>query len=261
MKSDAADSPLPNDAKLETRTRVFVDSHAGQTCALSRSAKRVRTSNFSAQLSHRYSYMGISMQDSRLDELARMIEAWPGLVSSPAEDLVADSLVLLDHLGAARRLVDIGSGGGLPGLALKVARPDLDVTLVEADQRKAAFLVQAAAKLELEADVVARRAEDAAHDERYRERFDVAVARALAPMRTLVELCLPFVKVGGRLLAQKTHDEEAGYAIEVLGGRLESVIQAPSAARSRGVVVVVRKVAPTPAAYPRRPGVPSRRPL
>jgi len=190
-----------------------------------------------------------------------MIEGWPGLVSGPADDLVADSLVLLDHLDAARRLVDVGSGGGLPGLVLKIARPDLEVTLVEADQDKAAFLVQASAKLKCEVEVVARRAEDAGHDSRYRERFDVAVARALAPMRTLVELCLPFVEVGGRLLAQKTHDEEAGHAIEVLGGRLESVMAAPSVARTKGVVIVVRKVAPTPAAYPRRAGVPGRRPL
>jgi len=205
--------------------------------------------------------MGISMQDSRLSELARMIEAWPGLVSGPAEGLIEDCLVLLDHLGNARRLVDVGSGGGLPGLPLKIVRPDLEVTLVEADQDKAAFLVQASARLKLEVEVVARRAEDAGHDARYRERFEVAVARALAPMRTLVELCLPFVKVGGRLLAQKTHDEEAGYAIEVLGGRLESVVPAPSRARSQGAVVVIRKVAPTPAAYPRRPGVPNRKPL
>src|SRR5690242_7443400 len=148
--------------------------------------------------------MGISMQDSRISELARLIEAWPGLVAGPADGLVADSLVLLDHLGDARRLVDVGSGGGLPGLAIKIARPDLEVTLVEADGAKAAFLVSAAAKLGLGIDVVARRAEEAGHDPRYRERFDVATARALAPMRTLVELCLPFVRVGGRLLAQKT---------------------------------------------------------
>ena len=147
------------------------------------------------------------MQDFRLVEFARMIEAWPGLVAGPADALIADSLVLLEHLGDAHTLVDVGSGGGLPGLALKIARPELEVTLVEADQAKAAFLVQASARLGLEVDVVARRAEDAAHDELYRERFDVAVARALAPMRTLVELCLPFVRVGGRLLAQKTEDE------------------------------------------------------
>jgi len=112
--------------------------------------------------------------------------------------------------------------------------------------------------------VVGRRAEDAAHDAGLREAFDVAVARALAPMPVLAELCLPFVRVGGRLLAQKTRDEDfdaAARAIELVGGGLFRVEPAPSTARSAGVVVVVEKVAPTPEAYPRRAGVPSRRPL
>jgi len=204
------------------------------------------------------------MQDSKLSQLARMIEEWPGLVSGPARELVDDSLVLLDHLRDARRLVDVGSGGGLPGLALKLERPHLEVTLVEADQDKAAFLVQASARLGVDVEVVARRAEDVGHDERYREVFDLAVARALAPMRTLVELCLPLVRVGGRLLAQKTDPAEisdAGHAIEILGGRLEAITAAPSAARARGLVVVVAKVQHSPAAYPRRAGVPARKPL
>ncbi len=196
-----------------------------------------------------------------------MIAAWPGLVSGPAEGLIEDSLVLLDFLGDARTLVDVGSGGGLPGLPLKIARPDLAVTLVEADQAKAAFLVQAAARLDLNAvEVVAKRAEEAGHDARYRESFDVAVARALAPMPVLVELCLPLVRVGGRLLAQKTDTEKeeidaARRAIELLGGRLERVHQAPSPARTSGVVVEVAKVRATPGQYPRRPGVPNRKPL
>ena len=194
-----------------------------------------------------------------------MIEGWPGLVSGPASELIADSLVLADHLGGVRRLVDVGSGGGLPGLPLKIVHPDLEVTLIEADQSKAAFLVQAAARLGLRGvEVVAMRAEDAGHDPRYRESFDVAVARALAPLPTLVELCLPLVRVGGRLLAQKTDREEAARAeraIELLGGLLEPALPAPSAARGSGIVVTVRKVRPTPAAYPRRPGVPARKPL
>src|SRR2546430_7621031 len=209
--------------------------------------------------------MGISMKDSRLAELARMISEWPGLVSGPAGDLVADSLVLLEHLGDARRLVDVGSGGGLPGLPLKIARPSLEVTLVEADQAKAAFLVQACASLDLEGvEVLARRAEEVGHDERYRESFDVAVARAVAPTPVLVELCLPLVRVGGRLLAQKTDQEglaSARRAIELLGGSLEQIAAAPSALRSSGTVVVISKIRPTPQEYPRRPGVPNRRPL
>jgi 16S rRNA (guanine527-N7)-methyltransferase len=205
------------------------------------------------------------MSDSKLAELARMIEAWPGLVSAPAAELIDDSLVLVNFLGDAVRLVDVGSGGGLPGLPLKLARPGLHVTLVESDQGKAAFLVQAAARLQLSnVEVVGRPAEEMGRDPRYRESFDVSVARALAPMAVLAELCLPLVRVGGRLLAQKTEKEDvsdATHAIEVLGGSLETVAAARSHARTEGTVVVVRKVAATPAQYPRRPGVPRRRPL
>src|SRR6266853_4321670 len=140
--------------------------------------------------------MGISVNDSKLYELAQMISEWPGLVSGPAQVLVDDSLVLLDHLGSANSVVDVGSGGGLPGLPLKIARPGLSVTLVEADQAKAAFLVRACAALGLrDVEVVARRAEEVGRDPRFRESFDVAVARAVAPMRVLAELCLPLVRV------------------------------------------------------------------
>jgi 16S rRNA (guanine527-N7)-methyltransferase len=209
--------------------------------------------------------MGISVNDSKLVELARMISEWPGLVSGRASVLVDDALVLLDHLRDASTLIDVGSGGGLPGLPLKIARPELRVTLVESDQAKAAFLVRACAALGLDdVEVLARRAEEVGQDRRYRETFDVAVARALAPMPVLVELCLPLVRVGGRLLAQKTEHEDvdgAAHAIEILGGELRRVAPAPSAARRAGTVVVIEKVRATPATYPRRPGVPSRKPL
>jgi 16S rRNA (guanine527-N7)-methyltransferase len=209
--------------------------------------------------------MGISVNDSKLVELARLISEWHGLVSRPPEELISDSLVLLDHLGDARKVVDVGSGGGLPGLPLKIARPDLSLTLVEADQTKAAFLVRACAALGLrDVEVLAKRAEEVGQDPDYREAFDVAVARAVAPMPVLVELCLPLVKVGGRLLAQKTATEDvnsAARAIEIMGGVLNGVIAAPSAARQSGTVVVVDKVRPTPPAYPRRPGLPTRKPL
>ncbi|MDQ6876305.1 MAG: class I SAM-dependent methyltransferase, partial [Candidatus Dormibacteraeota bacterium] len=112
--------------------------------------------------------------------------------------------------------------------------------------------------------VVARRAEEAGHDPRLREAFDVAVARALAPMPVLAELCLGLVRLGGRLLAQKTGNEDhepARHAIDVMGGALVAVHASRSAARRAGTVVVIEKIRPTPAAYPRRPGVPSRRPL
>jgi 16S rRNA (guanine527-N7)-methyltransferase len=202
---------------------------------------------------------------AQLVELARLLSEWPGLVSGPAAELIDDSLVLLAHLGEASRVVDVGSGGGLPGLPLKIARPGLMLTLVEADQAKAAFLVRACAVLGLQGvEVLAARAEEVGQDPLYRESFDVAVARALAPMPVLAELCLPLVRVGGRLLAQKTETESiegAGHAIEAVGGALNRVVAAPSEARTAGTVVIVDKVRSTPPAYPRRPGIPARKPL
>ena len=212
--------------------------------------------------------MGISALDSSspLADLTELIASWPGLVARPDPALVEDSLVLLPHLAGVQTLIDVGSGGGLPGLALKIARPDLRLTLLEANRRKAAFLVHACARLGFAYVVVeASRAEEAGHDERLREHFEVATARALAAMPVLAELCLPFVRVGGRLLAMKAGAEAearaAEPAIRALGGRLEGVLDAPSAARTLGQVVVVRKVEATPAEFPRRAGVPSRRPL
>jgi 16S rRNA (guanine527-N7)-methyltransferase len=204
-------------------------------------------------------------KDARLEALARLIESWPGLVSAPAAELIDDCLVLIDHLGDVRTVVEVGSGGGLPGLPLKIARPELRVTLIEADGRKAAFLVRACAELGLQGvEVLDRRAEDAGRDDRHREAFDAAVARAVAPLPVLVELCLPLVRVGGRLLAQKTEAEDLGRAaraIELLGGAPPVVSRAPSEARRGGTVVSIDKVRPTPDAYPRRAGVPSRKPL
>jgi len=194
-----------------------------------------------------------------------MISEWPGLVARPDPGLIEDCLVLVEHLGEARTVVDVGSGGGLPGLPLKIVRPDLELTLIEADQDKAAFLVHACARLGLEGvEIVARRAEDASHDPRLREAFDLAVARALAPLPVLAELCLGLVRVGGRLLAQKTQDEDpasARHAIEVMGGSVSAVHATPSAARRAGTVLVIEKTRQTPAAYPRRPGLPNRKPL
>jgi 16S rRNA (guanine527-N7)-methyltransferase len=199
--------------------------------------------------------------------LFNLISSWPGLIGRPDRDLIEDSLVLLDFLPPGpQRIIDVGSGGGLPGLPLRLARPDLSLTLLEANQRKAAFLVQAAARLQLEdVEVVAQRAEEAGRDPRHREAYDFALARALATMPVLVELCLPFVAVGGRLLAMKTdaveEAESARGAIARLGGQLVAISPAASAARKLGEVVVIEKIRPTPAEFPRRPGVPGRRPL
>lgn len=200
--------------------------------------------------------------DSSLAQYVELLAGWPGLISrhEDAAALVEDSLVLLPHLGDARSLVDVGSGGGMPGLPLKLARPDLDVTLLEADRRKAAFLVHAAARLGLDVRVVTDRAEVAGRGV-LRETFDVACCRALAAPAAVCELCLPLVRPGGRLLALTTLSEAGWEVARQLGGGEAQLIATPSRLRDRGAVAVVEKVGHTPDAYPRRAGVPARRPL
>jgi 16S rRNA (guanine527-N7)-methyltransferase len=157
--------------------------------------------------------------------------------------------------GAA--VIDVGSGAGLPGIPLAIAREDLHVTLLEPAGRKAAFLELAIGELGLRCDVVAARAESAGHDSGMREQFDLAVARAVAPLPRLVELTLPFVRVGGYavLLKGPSVHAELGPAEQItaaLGGTAPRAVQARLVGGERRVIVVVEKVSATPDPFPRK---------
>jgi 16S rRNA (guanine527-N7)-methyltransferase len=180
-----------------------------------------------------------------------------------------DSLTVAPLLPAAlHRLLDIGTGGGLPGLPLAIARPDAAVTLLEAHARKTAFLSAAVAELALpNVTVLTGRAETEAHRPDLREGFDVTVTRAVDTLAVLAEYQLPFCRIGGRAVAMKKGGiagemERAAHAIETLGGRLDEVrrVTTPGLEDERWLVVI-SKVAATPAQYPRRPGMPAKRPL
>ncbi|MFN2464071.1 MAG: 16S rRNA (guanine(527)-N(7))-methyltransferase RsmG [Candidatus Dormibacteria bacterium] len=171
--------------------------------------------------------------------------------------LVLASLRLLDaHQWAGdERVADVGSGGGLPGLPLKIALPGIRLTLVESDQKKAAFLREAIQQLGLEgAEVEARRAEELGREPRHRETYDVVVTRAAAKAPVAVEYCLPLARVGGLMLAQANAEDyrAARRATGQLGGSMRAY---------RGGVVVIGKGRPTPDTYPRRVGLPAKRPL
>ena len=169
---------------------------------------------------------------------------------------------------AGGALADVGSGAGFPGLPLKIANPGLRVSLVESIGKKAAFLRHAACSLGVDGvDVLAERAETLAHQPGLREAFDVVTARAVAEMDALAELTLPLCRVGGRVIAQKKRDVQdelrrAERAIDVLGGQIEEVVpvDVDEIGEPRSLVVLA-KVSPTPPAYPRRPGMPAKRPL
>ena len=165
-------------------------------------------------------------------------------------------------------LADAGSGAGFPGLPLKIASPGLRVSLVESIGKKAAFLRHAAGSLGLDGvNVLAERSETLAHRPCLREAFDVVTGRAVAEMDTLAELALPLCRVGGRVIAQKKADvsdelSRAERAIELLGGRIEDIVQVNiDELGEPRCLVVLSKVSPTPPQYPRRPGMPAKRPL
>jgi 16S rRNA (guanine527-N7)-methyltransferase len=165
-------------------------------------------------------------------------------------------------------VIDIGTGAGLPGIPVKIARPEIRLTLLEATAKKTRFLDHVIKKLGLEnVEIITGRAEEAAHDGRYRERFDIVLSRAVAPLPVLVELALPFCAAGGRVIAQKKGeiDEEAdraGKAIDLLGGARPEIrpVELEELPDSR-VLVVIDKIGPTPPGYPRRPGIPAKRPI
>jgi 16S rRNA (guanine527-N7)-methyltransferase len=167
-----------------------------------------------------------------------------------------------------RSLIDIGTGAGFPGLPLKILFPSMRVTLVDSVGKKVAFCEHMIQILHLEgAEAVQGRAEELAQRPEFRERYDWAVARAVAGLPTLAEYLLPFVRLGGAALAQKGESgpaeaQAALPAIALLGGSLRQVVdvQIPGLAEER-CLVVIDKVAATPASYPRRAGVPAKRPL
>ena len=167
-------------------------------------------------------------------------------------------------------LIDLGTGAGFPGLPLKLVHPGLKLALAESVGKKVGFLEHMVRELALdETQVLRGRAEALAHDLGLRERFDLVSARGLARMSLLLEYCLPFCRVGGKTLAWKhagtnLNDElvAAERALELLGGEISQIYQVELGGLTDGrAVVVVEKVRPTPENYPRRTGIPAKRPL
>jgi len=165
------------------------------------------------------------------------------------------------------RVLDIGTGAGLPGIPIRIAWPSIHLTLLESVGKKCRFLEQACSALGLDnVEVVEGRAEDLGRDPAQRETYDLAIARAVAPLPVLLEYALPALRVGGWLAAPKgsaalSELDAAAGAFEALGGRLHDAAPFQPPDGLRQTVVLVEKVAPTPERYPRRAGIPSKRPL
>jgi 16S rRNA (guanine527-N7)-methyltransferase len=182
-------------------------------------------------------------------------------------DALSVSLAL-PELRSPYSIIDVGSGAGLPGLPLKIALPDIGLTLLEATAKKTAFLEHVVGVLGLTGiTILTARAEVIGRRPDQREQYEVAVARAVATLPVLVEYTLPLVKVGGRVILQKGQDpsseiKEAAHALQILGGRVSDVRPAPiPGLEATRHLVIIEKNRPTPEAYPRRPGLPAKKPL
>jgi len=179
-----------------------------------------------------------------------------------------DSLTILPYIERGnKRLIDVGTGAGFPGIPLKIMDRSLEVTLLDSLEKRTKFLNEAIKELGLEGiTAVHGRAEDFGAKDNFRERFDYTAARAVAELPVLLEYCLPFVRTGGVFLAMKgssTEEIESSHgALKTLGGEIEDVktLTLPFTDIRRNIIIV-RKLRQTPTKYPRKPGKPLKNPL
>lgn len=212
----------------------------------------------------------------RLERYAAMLVEWNDKMNLTAitdPEGVAlkhflDSLAFLRHVevknGAS--IADVGTGAGFPGMVLKIARPDIKLVLIDSLQKRLDFLGAVSEELELPAELIHARAEDAGHDKKLRERFDVVTARAVANLSVLSEYCLPLVRVGGVFAPMKSGaiDEElcgAENAIGLLGGGTRRVERYELPSAGERSIVVIEKAEHTPEKYPRQRVKISEKPL
>ena len=168
-----------------------------------------------------------------------------------------DSLTLLKYGNIIKgaKVIDVGTGAGFPGIPLKIARPDIQLTLLDSLNKRLNFLSEVCGQIGITAELVHLRAEEGAKDIKYREKYDAAVSRAVARLNTLSEYCLPYVKVGGLFTAMKGPElseefNEAKSSVKILGGKI-SLVKEFELKGSGRTIVVIKKAKQTPQAYPR----------
>lgn len=243
-------------------------------------------STFREQVSRALRAAGIPLSDRQLDAFDRyaaLLRDWNTRINLTAivddEGIVSkhylDSLSILPAIDREQdrvaprslTLIDVGTGAGFPGLPVRIVRPEMIVTLLDSLQKRVNFLDTVISELALDGTLTVKaRAEGAGMDPRHREQYDIATARAVASLPVLAEYTLPFVRPGGLMIAMKGQKQaeidEAAHAIRTLGGSVERVetLTLPDSDMSR-TLVYIRKKTHTPGCYPRKAGLPERRPL
>ncbi len=202
----------------------------------------------------------------RFDTYARLLTEWNEKINLTAitepDEIVmkhfVDSLAIFSAVDIPEnsKVIDVGTGAGFPGVAMLIARPDLDVTLLDSTNKKLNVIRDILENIGLQANVVHKRAEEAGQDKAFRESYDFATARAVSNLRDLSEFCLPFVKVGGIFVSMKsakTNEEiaEGKRAITVLGGKIDEIKSFELEDCGERTILLIKKLSATPVKYPR----------
>lgn len=212
---------------------------------------------------------GIELDDialNRFDTYARLLVEWNEkinltAITEPDEIVIkhfTDSLTIFSYVDIPQgaKVIDVGTGAGFPGLAMLIARPDIELTLIDSTNKKLNVIRDILDDIGLSANVVHIRAEVAGQDKAFRQQYDFATARAVANLRDLSEYCLPFVKVGGSFISMKSAKtpeeiEQAETAIRVLGGKIEKIDSFDLFDCGERTIIYVKKISSTPGKYPR----------
>lgn len=166
------------------------------------------------------------------------------------------SVTALPEYKEAKKIMDVGTGAGFPGVPLLIMNPDIELTMLDSTAKRLTFVKESIENLGLDAEIKHARAEESGKDKNYRETYDAVVSRAVASLNVLTEYCIPFVKVGGYFFAMKSSkaDEEitlAENAISILGGKIEQIKTFRLSDDAERNIVVIKKIKPTPPKYPR----------
>lgn len=179
-----------------------------------------------------------------------------------------DSLTISKYIKANTEIIDVGTGAGFPGIPIKIANNGTKITLLDSLNKRLIYLNELIQELDLEnIETIHYRAEEAGQNLKYREQFDIAVSRAVAPLNILVEYLLPFIKVNGICICMKGNNVQeelnnSKNAVKILGGKIEKIeeFKLPNSDINRNIIII-RKIKETPRKYPRKPGTPSKDPI
>lgn len=215
------------------------------------------------QIEDFYSFMNMLIEKNKVMNLTG--------ITDPKEIILkhfVDSLTVLKYIDKNNKVIDVGTGAGFPGLPLKIAKESLEITLLDSLNKRINFLNEVIENINVgKIEIIHGRAEDFGQDAKYRERFDIAISRAVAPLNILIEYMLAFVMVGGKCICMKGSNcdeeiENAKKAIEILGGKIDKIerFNLPDSEDNR-TILIIKKIKKTDRQYPRKAGIPTKKPL